>query len=649
MGDASIANDQRQIGDGQMVNEEGLPIVDISEPVSEDTFLTPVPRVTNTTDRLQSSVTLTEEPPLVPLSSLPAVEHERLRDQRSRILDILEEEEREHEANEEARQEQKRKEALERRKKEASDELDKLRAQRELQKKMGKALLKNMADAREREEKMRRQQEADDAQTLRDKEKVNALKPRKSVSFAALPKGTTGDHDIPIDSASKKKTSATPTMKIDVVERFPGKISSGPGTPVPKSAFDRIPDSDDESELESPVAHGTARNQDHLAEEDSDESGRHVPHSSSDDDGGMESDGDMEEFDPDFDRIQHQREIALAYYEKRNAIGVDAHSAMTSHKHEADEGLGSEHPWDQPEVPLDATLAGPPPKPAVSRFRADRHPEMAAQPSTFISTSLGASILPESEGSMLQNAIHRGKLVDDDLVAYDSEDEDDDPAVRELLNALVRGEVQNTGPGPQGPQVKADNKRSAEPAQKASRFKATQDPSVSRTARSPNNMPITAAYTTEPNNSISTNVSERRAPQVRSSPSASTTPRKEASFSPKTTPAPPKATPRLARTSVNGSSSGFTSMVLESPSFQPPAPHSSPSQSLRQAESAPTTGEMPGNIVISPSYPPTNRPQRPPTVMSAAVLERTVSATKASADEEPKREKKVSRFRMERV
>ena len=50
------------------------------------------------------------------------------------------------------------------------------------------------------------------------------------------------------------------------------------------------------------------------------------------------------EWDVDgYDFAQHQREIALAYYEKRATVGADALAAMRNHEHP--EG---EHEWDQP-------------------------------------------------------------------------------------------------------------------------------------------------------------------------------------------------------------------------------------------------------------------------------------------------------------
>jgi hypothetical protein len=129
-------------------------------------------------------------------------------------------------------------------------------------------------------------------------------------------------------------------MRTHVVERFPARSgASSPPPPVP------VADSDDESDPPSPVP------------SDSDASGRFrsagVPFStteraesddgSEDEDEPDESDGSEDEFD--IDAVQHQREIALAYFEKRNTIGADAARAMSAHS--PDVGGGGENEWDQ--------------------------------------------------------------------------------------------------------------------------------------------------------------------------------------------------------------------------------------------------------------------------------------------------------------
>jgi hypothetical protein len=288
-------------------------------------------------------------------------------------------------------------------------------------------------------------------------------------------------------------------------------------------------------------------------------------------------------------------------------------------------------------------MASPPPKPAISRFKADRYPDTMVHTPASPSTSLGASILPASEGSVLQNAIRRGKLEDDELVGYDSADEDDDPAVRELLNALVRGDLQNAGPIPPTTNgVSVVTKPTSLAGMKAPEFKASQDRELTRDLtrtkdiRSGAEATVNSTWNTERNPSMS-GIVERRPPQVNVSPSAIND--------------PPLAQEAPNAPAVNRSSLAFNSMIIESPSFQAPAPvtmnrsapHSAGPSAATEAQS------MPGNIVVSPSYPPTGRPPRPPIVMSAAVRERVSNPKiREPANDELRQEKKVSRFRAER-
>jgi hypothetical protein len=271
-----------------------------------------------------------------------------------RILDILEEEERIEEERNQARDREQRQEELERRKANAKVELDQLKAAKEMQKKMGKALLKNMADVRELEEKERARQERED---LEKEEARRSRKPRKIVSWAELPKQvkssihTDEDEDRDGDDARAKdgtRPSGRPPMRPNVVERFP--IRSGASSPPPPVPMG---DSDDESDPPSPGSShsdpGEGTNSDGVplprpeyalsdGSEDEDEL---------DDDQGLEDGFDI-------DAMQHQREIALAYFDKRNAIGTDAAHAMSAHSHDR---VGEDE-WEQEASPVFVASAG---------------------------------------------------------------------------------------------------------------------------------------------------------------------------------------------------------------------------------------------------------------------------------------------------
>lgn len=280
-----------------------------------------------------------EDTGFVPMYRLPPAERARNRGQMNRILDILEEEERIEEERNQARDREQRQEELERRKANAKAELDRLKAAKETQKKMGKALLKNMADAREKEEKERAFQEMKD---LEKEEARRSRKPRKSVSWAELPKQdksstrSDGDGD---DAWAREgaRPSGKPPMRPNVVERFP--IRSGASSPPPPVPMG---DSDDESDPPSPDPSDSDPGEGISSDDGPLPRPGHAPGDGSEDEDGLVDDrGSEDGFD--IDAMQHQREIALAYFEKRNVIGADAARAMSAHSHDR----GVEDEWEQ--------------------------------------------------------------------------------------------------------------------------------------------------------------------------------------------------------------------------------------------------------------------------------------------------------------
>lgn len=308
----------------QPLNEEGLPIIEITEPM--ESVSQPVASATAGTAPIVDA----EDATFVPMYRLPPAERARNKAQMHHILDLLEEEERVVEERNEARDRQQRREELEQRRANAKAELERLKSLKDMQKKMGKALLRNVADVREKEEQATLQQVRED---LEIEETRRSRKPRKSVSWAELPKseklpsdGDTGpSHRIP--------------LRPDVVERFPARPIASPSPPPPTA------DSDDESNPPSP-------------DSDSDEGGDDELHSDrapspspepplSDDTGGEDepAEGQASDDEFDIDAVQHQREIALAYFEKRNKIGADAARAMSAHSHEPNDE------WDQEASP----------------------------------------------------------------------------------------------------------------------------------------------------------------------------------------------------------------------------------------------------------------------------------------------------------
>jgi hypothetical protein len=290
----------------KLVNEEGLPIMDITEPVEVE--------ITGAMASQPPAITVE---PLVPVFSLPPTTQERLREKRNHILDLLEEEEAKAEKEEKQRESEGREEILRKRKEEAAREKDKIREARELQKKMGRALLQNMGKAREKEEKER------EAQCLLDEEADRRRSPstkKKTVAFVeaveqvenveASTQEDWGDvtparlgHTNRPTLMSQSLLNNLP-MKASVVERVPGGQRSLPKSPRPTQ---KTFDSDDESDQEAD--------------------------SGSDTEAGLDDDPVLEQDKVDFDFALHQREIAMEYHRKRTAIVGEATVAVTNHSH----------------------------------------------------------------------------------------------------------------------------------------------------------------------------------------------------------------------------------------------------------------------------------------------------------------------------
>ena len=292
----------------QLLNEEGLPIIEIAEQIGPE----------------QPSSSNAFAPPFsadLPSWTLPEDEKARRRAERERILDTLEEEEHLQAEQEAAKEEESR-----------AAKKKRLEAARELQRAMGRALVKNVNDFKAREEKERGALLQID--TMASAEKSIRLKPKKSVTFDLPPEvspisvGPQQDWGDVTPARLQPKQPSAPAahgpMKIRVVERFPRKLQLGSS---PK-------DSDDESDPEPAP--------------DSDEEDRptptHAKHVEFHSDESTEDGGDFEfdESEIDLDAAQHQREIALAYYEKREKFATQAAAVFSSHSHI------EEDPWDQP-------------------------------------------------------------------------------------------------------------------------------------------------------------------------------------------------------------------------------------------------------------------------------------------------------------
>lgn len=299
----------------QLLNEDGLPIIEISEAVNEDTHMS-------------TPSSYIPEPELIPLSLLPPDEKERRRRERDRILAMLEEEERLQQLQEQRDVEEERKEAIKKRKESAKAELAQLKAARELQKKMGQVLVQSSKGTGEN-------QRDEDART-----NIHVTSPlaKKTVSFADAPVMEADERDQQISVCQPDWGDVTPgrlraqnrmplvstaetqkyPMKMHVVERRP---TTTPPSPSPSH-------DDADSDDESPSA------------------GTISPHGENDsfngEDRSSSSDNDLSDDEPleegfDYDAARHHREIALEYHKKRHAIGAEAAKALAAHDLDDDE------------------------------------------------------------------------------------------------------------------------------------------------------------------------------------------------------------------------------------------------------------------------------------------------------------------------
>ncbi|KAJ7444828.1 hypothetical protein FB451DRAFT_71212 [Mycena latifolia] len=397
---------QNRNEEGQLLNEEGLPIIDITEPVHAPD--------------IPPSLFPDEETP-IPLASLPLSDQERRRRERDRILDLLEEEEQAEQAREEEFSKEQRQEILRKRKMAAQDELNRLKAAKDMQKKMGKALLQGLSIARE---------QATPAESLAPDPVVtaNEVAPvlQKSVKFAdaagevetpQVQKEETPDWGDVVPARLRPNSGRSlmsnaqivgHPMKMQVVERIPGK----PKLDQPQ------PDSDDESAPpDSPTV------------------------ADSDEEGGFISDEELAE-QVDLDFAHHQREITLEYHAKRAKMAETTSTAMKSHSHDRD---GVSHKTTEESLNQSSR------KPAISHFQANRLTSSYNTAAPSSSKSLGANVLPASSARTLQRAIRVGKLDSDNrLVGGDAgesgSEEEGEAGMEEIMELLKKGEVYNLGP-----------------------------------------------------------------------------------------------------------------------------------------------------------------------------------------------------------
>lgn len=599
-------------------------------------------------------------------------------------MDFLEEEERIQEETDDAVARERLMAEMEKRKAAAKAEVESLKQAKELQKKMGRALVRNIMETKEKVENEKVKWEEED----KLRAKVKSLKPAKSVTFAPVddsvdsPLAPENDKGEVVDwgdvGIGRLRPKASPglkaqmakqtVMKMTVVERQPASLRS----PPPFTNEDEAPgDSDDESDSElSQDGEGVGSQHDDSAGTDS------TAH----------EDDEHEEWDEEeLDYARLQREIALSYHEKRKNLGVDTRIAMNAHIDEGDE-------WDQPvsficntdlillkpilqDVPIEATLSSPPPKPLVSKFMASQ------KSSTKASHSLGHSAVPASQLSAIRKAVKLGKLEGDQLVGGGEGDSDDepieiDPRMQEVLELLKKGDVTNIGPQPnpssvsnvkpEGVQQTRSQPRihipGLKPRSKPSKFKHsfTQE-GLSRSPHRPSspsdsmNTPISHLERSSPKlppsqeltPSASPLSTPLHVPSTLSPPSRSFPPHQpfKPGYSDRTLPSSSKTPPQP----MHGADTYQPMMIIDSPDFPPPG---ADVDAMLNAPFYPAVGNpyTPSAAFSRPASSSERVEKKAPVVMAAAVTEATGSGSKRSvAPSGAEGKKRVSRFMADRM
>jgi len=313
-----------------MVNEEGLPIVDISEPMDDlDT-----PSLTAATDY--------EEEDQLPrkFSQLSAEARNFERQRRDKILQLLEEEERREEERsleearvEHERQRQRTQEEMQKRMLNQGFELEKRRKAREIEKKMAKALVGGFGES-----------EVTPSITTGQGKK-------KSVSFAEPPSGDgehpSADSKVPGSSWGAAVAGRVPDpraasgqpLKFEVVEKRPPMMSKVQETAFPSDPPQvASPSSSSSPESSRP----TQRDRPSFANNPKD----------SDDESDMDDSSDStatlasEDEDAIFS-AQHHRVLALEYHRRREALATSAESLSLEDKDFLEKTKPNYDNWEQ--------------------------------------------------------------------------------------------------------------------------------------------------------------------------------------------------------------------------------------------------------------------------------------------------------------
>ncbi|KZT60469.1 hypothetical protein CALCODRAFT_515433 [Calocera cornea HHB12733] len=391
---------------GQVLNEEGLPVIDITEPDVPNRPTPPLPGIPQVTVH-------------IPLSTLTDAQKEERRRKVDRILDELEREEEEAEMKKQALAEMETAEIRRREKERAMENMAKALA-------ATNRLSRQAAPVAQARPTPSPQFDATESLPAAPPPQLQR-QPSKKVKFSdeALKEPKVQEEpvamgDVVMGGLRRKSDPsaalADQPLKLYVVERTPGKSSAGSGAKVQV-----VEDSDDETDGDEDEAQlFSIQPEDHDEPED-------------DEDVDEDEDEDPEGFESgeDFDSAMLQRDAAAVYYSKRGDLraGTGAFAGFGQIAVPAED-------WDPEEV--DTFGPGERKKPVtVSRFKSARVAQSFLDP----------NVLPPGiavQDKDLVGLVRQGKLDNDgELVVIDEEAEDDNdlgPRGHEMIEALRRGE-----------------------------------------------------------------------------------------------------------------------------------------------------------------------------------------------------------------
>lgn len=364
------------------VDEEGLPIMEFTEPVTD----------------YRPSDFIPPPPELVPM---PKTEEGKaaFRKARDAFLDALEEEERQDE---------------------------------ERSRKAGESeFMKAIRIAKERVEEVRTESNTrnnskptdsvSEATSLASEQAKAGPKTKKTVSFVETDETSNTKGPIAPGWGSIQQgrlrtaagvKSGSGVMKLQIIERVPAQTS--------ESTTIKTTDSDDEdSGDDRRTAEGLERSAEAAMDDLVDPEGKLLPSSSEGEVSQEESD---EKDEADIDDAIHHREVALRYHELRHSLGKGPQSGALGGPIES---MQSDDEWDQENVPLEAHLREEPRERHSSKFIQSR-----------ISRKAMDAVLPGG----LQGQVKYGTVVNNQLLqGNDESDEELNERGKRIIEGLTKG------------------------------------------------------------------------------------------------------------------------------------------------------------------------------------------------------------------